>query len=68
MDDSPDIYGDEPEDEAPALPSWRLPGSRIDVRRALPAPAPAPPPVVTAAPAQPYRVLARKYRRRPFPS
>ncbi|MBK6801401.1 DNA polymerase III subunit gamma/tau [Novosphingobium sp.] len=64
MDDSPDIYGNEPEDEAPSAAELEAAGQSSMF--GAPDPAPAPPPVVTAAPAQPYRVLARKYRPQTF--
>ena len=70
MDDSPDMYGDEPdEDLAPSAAELEAMGqSAMFGDPAPPAPpaAPAPPPVVAAAPAQPYRVLARKYRSQTF--
>ncbi len=67
MDDSPDIFGDEPEDEAPSAAELEAAGqsSMFGAPETAPAPA-APPPAVAAAPAQPYRVLARKYRPQSF--
>ena len=65
MDDSPDTYGDEPEGHGPSAAELEEAGQE-SMFGAPAAPAPAPPPVVTAAPAQPYRVLARKYRSQTF--
>jgi len=66
MDDSPDIFGDEPEDEAPSTAELEAAGQ--ESMFGAPEPAPAPKPVVAApaAQAQPYRVLARKYRSQTF--
>ena len=66
MDDSPDIFGDEPEDEAPSAAELEAAGQ--ESMFGAPEPAPAPKPVVVApvAQAQPYRVLARKYRSQTF--
>ena len=66
MDDSPDIFGDEPEDEAPSAAELEAAGQ--ESMFGAPEPAPAPKPVVAApaAQAQPYRVLARKYRSQTF--
>jgi len=65
MDDSPETYGDEPEDTGPSAAELEAAGQE-SMFGAPAAPAPTPPPVVTAAPAQPYRVLARKYRSQTF--
>ncbi|MBP6363362.1 MAG: DNA polymerase III subunit gamma/tau [Novosphingobium sp.] len=65
MDDSPETYGDEPEDDGPSAAELEAAGQE-SMFGAPAAPAPAPPPVVTAAAAQPYRVLARKYRSQTF--
>ncbi len=65
MDDSPDTYGDEPEDDGPSAAELEAAGQE-SMFGAPASPAPPPPPVVTAAPAQPYRVLARKYRSQTF--
>jgi len=65
MDDSPDIFGDEPEDEAPSAAELEAAGQE-SMFGAPAAPAPAPAPAASAAPAQPYRVLARKYRSQTF--
>ena len=65
MDDSPDIYGDEPEDEAPSAAELEAAGQSSMFGAPDPDPAPAPP-VAAAAAAQPYRVLARKYRPQTF--
>ncbi len=66
MDDSPDIFGDEPEDDAPSAADLEAAGQ--ESMFGAPEPAPAPKPVVAApvAQAQPYRVLARKYRSQTF--
>ncbi|WP_374531286.1 DNA polymerase III subunit gamma/tau [Novosphingobium sp.] len=70
MDDSPDIFGNEPEDDdAPSAAELEAAGQSSMFGEPAPAPvaAPAPPPVaVPAAAAQPYRVLARKYRPQTF--
>jgi DNA polymerase-3 subunit gamma/tau len=71
MDDSPDIFGevpdeDRPEDDAPSAAELEAAGQSSMFGAPEPAPAPAAPPVVAAAPAQPYRVLARKYRPQTF--
>ncbi len=71
MDDSPDIFGDEPHDEGPSAAELEAAGQ--ESMFGAPVPPPAPPPVPVAAPvaapaaaAQPYRVLARKYRSQTF--
>ncbi|MFZ5744415.1 MAG: DNA polymerase III subunit gamma/tau [Pseudomonadota bacterium] len=66
MDDSPDIFGDEPEDEAPSAADLEAAGQ--ESMFGAPAPAPSPKPVVAGpvSSAQPYRVLARKYRSQTF--
>ncbi len=66
MDDSPDIFGDEPEDDAPSAADLEAAGQ--ESMFGAPEPAPAPKPVVAApvAQAQPYLVLARKYRSQTF--
>ncbi|MFM5950755.1 MAG: DNA polymerase III subunit gamma/tau [Novosphingobium sp.] len=66
MPDSPDTFGDEPEDDAPSAAELEAAGQESMFGVPEPKPAPAPPPAVTAAPAQPYRVLARKYRSQTF--
>jgi len=74
MDDSPETYGEEPEDLTPTAAELEAAGqsSMFGAPEPAPAPAPiAPPPVaaaaaVPAASAQPYRVLARKYRSQTF--
>ena len=73
MDDSPDIFGDEPDhdDDSPSAAELEAAGQSAmfgDLAPpSTPAPAPAPAPVaVPAAAAQPYRVLARKYRSQTF--
>ncbi|MBN8485435.1 MAG: DNA polymerase III subunit gamma/tau [Sphingomonadales bacterium] len=68
MSDSPDPYGDEPDDDAPSAAELEAAGQESMFgapEPAAPAP-PAPAPAVQAAPAQPYRVLARKYRSQTF--
>ncbi|MBS3929826.1 MAG: DNA polymerase III subunit gamma/tau [Sphingomonadales bacterium] len=65
MSDSPEPYGDEPEDEAPSAAELEAAGQE-SMFGAPAAPAPAPAPAASAAPAQPYRVLARKYRSQTF--
>ncbi|MDE2597617.1 MAG: DNA polymerase III subunit gamma/tau [Sphingomonadales bacterium] len=67
MDDSPDIFGDEPEDDVPSAAELESAGQSSMF--AGPDPAPAPSAVAApavSAPAQPYRVLARKYRSQTF--
>ena len=69
MDDSPEMNGEEAEHEAPSAAELEEAGQESMFGApapAAPAPAPPPPPVVKAAPAQPYRVLARKYRSQTF--
>ncbi len=68
MSDSPDPYGDEPEDDAPSAAELEAAGQESMFGAPEPAapPPPAPAPIVSAAPAQPYRVLARKYRSQTF--
>ena len=68
MSDSPDPYGDEPEDDAPSAAELEAAGQESMFGAPEPAapPPPAPAPAVQAAPAQPYRVLARKYRSQTF--
>ena len=68
MGDSPDIEGDEPEDLAPSAAELEAAGQSSMFGTPEPAPAPPPAPVTaaTASPAQPYRVLARKYRPQTF--
>jgi len=71
MDDSPDIFGDEPEDDALSAAELEAAGQESMFAMAGPAPvqpvpAAAPAPAAPAAQAQPYRVLARKYRSQTF--
>ncbi len=70
MSDSPDPYGDEPEEEAPSAAELEAAGQEsmfgAPEPAAPPSPTPAPAAAVSAAPAQPYRVLARKYRSQTF--
>ncbi len=70
MDDSPDIFGDEPEEDGPTAADLEAAGqeSMFGAPQPAPAPVPAAPPVAAApvAQAQPYRVLARKYRSQTF--
>ena len=67
MDDSPEIFGDEPEDEAPSAAELEAAGQSSMFGEPAPvqAPAKAPAPPAGAA-TQPYRVLARKYRSQTF--
>ncbi len=64
MDDSPDIFGEE-EQEAAAPSAAELEEAGQSALFGAPGPAPAAP-IATAAPMQPYRVLARKYRPQTF--
>ncbi len=74
MPDSPDIFGDEPteDDDAPSAAELEAAGQSSMFGEPAPAPVPAAPvaatasPPASAAPAQPYRVLARKYRPQTF--
>lgn len=75
MNDSPDIFGEEPpvasaaELEAAgqaAMFGNPAPASRVEEPRAEPVAAPAAPAAKPAAAPQPYRVLARKYRPQTF--
>lgn len=78
MDDSPDIFGGEPEDDGPSAAELEAAGQESmfgmpepvsEPQAAAPAPvqAPAQAPIATpTAQAQPYRVLARKYRSQTF--
>ncbi|GGZ90319.1 DNA polymerase III subunit gamma/tau [Novosphingobium arvoryzae] len=72
MDDSPDIFGDEPDrdDDSPTAAELEAAGQSAMFGDLSPppvaTPAPAPAPVAAAAAAQPYRVLARKYRSQTF--
>ncbi|MCZ8017487.1 DNA polymerase III subunit gamma/tau [Novosphingobium sp.] len=65
MDDSPDIFGDEPQDDGPSAAELEAAGqeSMFGAPAQAPAPLAAPAPVAAA---QPYRVLARKYRSQTF--
>jgi len=72
MDDSSDIFGDAPDrdDDAPTAAELEEAGQSSmfgapEPDAAAPSVAPAPPPA-TSASAQPYRVLARKYRPQTF--
>ena len=67
MDDSPNLIGDQPEDEAPSAAELEEAGQ--ESMFGGPEPVLADPQPVAAAsqtPAQPYRVLARKYRPQTF--
>ena len=67
MDDSPNLIGDEPEDEAPSAAELEAAGQESMFGAPEPALADPPPVVaVSQTPAQPYRVLARKYRPQTF--
>lgn len=65
MDDSPDIFGNEPEDEGPSAAELEAAGQESMFGAPAPAAAPAPTSAPVAA-TQPYRVLARKYRPQTF--
>ncbi|MGB7655802.1 MAG: DNA polymerase III subunit gamma/tau [Novosphingobium sp.] len=67
MDDSPNLIGEEPEDEAPSAAELEAAGQESMFGAPEPS-TPAPPPLAAAseAAAQPYRVLARKYRPQTF--
>ncbi len=67
MGDSPDMIGNEPEDEAPSAAELEAAGQEsMFGAPAAAVPAPEPAPAANAAPTQPYRVLARKYRPQTF--
>ncbi len=63
MSDSPEPE-ELPDDESPSAAELEAAGQ--ESMFGAPEPAPVPAPAVTAAPAQPYRVLARKYRPQTF--
>jgi DNA polymerase III subunit gamma/tau len=65
MGDSPEMFGDDAE-STPTAAEMEAAGQSAMFGAPDPAPAPAAPPVVAPAAAQPYRVLARKYRSRTF--
>ena len=62
MDDSPEQFDNEPDDEAPSAEELEAAGQES----MFGAPAPVAAPSVPAPTAQPYRVLARKYRPQTF--
>ena len=68
MDDSPETFGDELQDDAPTAAELEAAGqeSMFGAPEPKPVPALAPAPAASAAPTQPYRVLARKYRSQTF--
>ncbi|MCZ8325277.1 MAG: DNA polymerase III subunit gamma/tau [Sphingomonadaceae bacterium] len=67
MDDSPDIFGDEPQDDGPSAAELEAAGQESMFGAPAQAPVSAPAPVAApVAAAQPYRVLARKYRSQTF--
>ena len=68
MDDSPHLTGDEPEDEAPSAAELEAAGqeSMFGAPESAAPPAPTPSAASADIPAQPYRVLARKYRPQTF--
>ncbi|MDP3907203.1 DNA polymerase III subunit gamma/tau [Novosphingobium sp.] len=68
MDDSPDIFGDEPDHDDAAPSAAELEAAGQSAMFGEPGPVAVPPPaaVTTPAAAQPYRVLARKYRSQTF--
>ena len=63
MDDSPNTFDDEPEDAAPSAEELEAAGQEAMFGAPKPAASSAPP---TTTNAQPYRVLARKYRPQTF--
>jgi DNA polymerase-3 subunit gamma/tau len=66
MDDSPDIFGDEPDEEALSAAELEAAGQESMFGAPDPVPVPKPAVAAPAAQAQPYRVLARKYRSQTF--
>jgi len=66
MDDSPDIFADEPEEDGPSAAELEAAGQESMFGGPEPTPAPMAAPAVPAAQTQPYRVLARKYRSQTF--
>lgn len=70
MDDSPDIFGAEPDEQGPSAAELEAAGQSAlfgePAPQADPPPSPPKAPAAKAAPAQPYRVLARKYRSQTF--
>jgi DNA polymerase-3 subunit gamma/tau len=64
MDDSPETFGDVPQDDAPSAAELEAAGQ--ESMFGAPEVKPTLPPAVSAAPIQPYRVLARKYRSQTF--
>jgi len=66
MDDSPKPFEDEPEDDSPSAAEMEAAGQESMFGAPEPTPVVAPPVNVPAAAAQPYRVLARKYRPQTF--
>ena len=68
MDDSTDIFGDEAQaDDAPSAAELEAAGQNAMFGDAAPVPVPSLPPAAAPTPAaQPYRVLARKYRPQTF--
>jgi DNA polymerase-3 subunit gamma/tau len=67
MDDSPDIFGTEPDEDGPSAAELEAAGQESMFGAPAQAPVSAPAPVAApVAAAQPYRVLARKYRSQTF--
>ncbi|GAA4767525.1 DNA polymerase III subunit gamma/tau [Novosphingobium ginsenosidimutans] len=66
MDDSPDIFGDEPEEEALSAADLEAAGQESMFGAPEPRQAPKPAAAAPVISAQPYRVLARKYRSQTF--
>ncbi len=66
MDDSPDIFADEPEEDGPSAAELEAAGQESMFAGPEPTPAPKAAPAVPTAQTQPYRVLARKYRSQTF--
>ncbi len=65
MNDSPEPFADETEDDTPSAEELEAAGQESMFGAPEPKPA-SPPPPAPAAAAQPYRVLARKYRPQTF--
>jgi DNA polymerase III subunit gamma/tau len=66
MNDSPEPFADEPEDDTPSAEELEAAGQESMFGAPEPKPTPAPVAAAPVAAAQPYRVLARKYRPQTF--
>ncbi|MFM5917254.1 MAG: DNA polymerase III subunit gamma/tau [Novosphingobium sp.] len=66
MNDSPEPFADQPEDEAPSAEELEAAGQESMFGESAPKPVPVPVASAADAAAQPYRVLARKYRPQTF--